>query len=54
MDSSNSFYDDSLLVSVQRIERNKLLNETDKYLMIDLLNAKPVVNPGIDILICCN
>lgn len=35
MDSSNSFYDDSLLVSVQRIERNKLLNETDKYLISD-------------------
>jgi len=35
MDSSNIFYDDSLLVSVQRIERNKLLNETDKYLISD-------------------
>ena len=35
MDSSNIIYDDSLFVSVQRIERNKLLNETDKYLISD-------------------
>ena len=35
MDNSNLNYDDSLFVSIQRIERNKLLNETDKYLMSD-------------------
>jgi len=35
MDKSNIIYDDILLISIQRIERNKLLNETDKYLMID-------------------
>lgn len=35
MDKSNIIYDDNLLISIQRIERNKLLNETDKYLMID-------------------
>lgn len=35
MDNSNIIYDDNLLISIQRIERNKLLNETDKYLMID-------------------
>jgi len=27
--------DDSLLVSIQRIERNKLLSESDKYIMSD-------------------
>lgn len=36
MDSSNIIvYDDSLLVSIQRLERNKLLNESDKYLISD-------------------
>ena len=35
MDSSNIIYDDSLFVSIQRIERNRLLNETDKYLISD-------------------
>ena len=35
MDNSNLIYDDSLFVSVQRIERNRLLNETDKYLLPD-------------------
>ena len=35
MDNSNLIYDDSLFVSVQRIEKNQLLNETDKYLMSD-------------------
>jgi len=35
MDNSNIIYDDNLLISIQRIERNKLLNETDKYLMSD-------------------
>ena len=35
MDSSNIIYDDSLLVSIQRIERNKLLSESDKYLLSD-------------------
>ena len=35
MDTSNIVYDNSLFISIQRIERNKLLNETDKYLMSD-------------------
>jgi len=35
MDNSNLNYDDSLFVSIQRIERNRLLNETDKYLISD-------------------
>ena len=35
MDSSNIVYDNILLVSIQRLERNRLLNETDKYLISD-------------------
>ena len=35
MDNSNLIYDDSLSVSIQRIERNRLLNASDKYLMSD-------------------
>ena len=35
MNSSNIIYDDSLSISIQRIERNRLLNESDKYLISD-------------------
>ena len=35
MDTNNIVYDNSLFISIQRIERNKLLNETDKYLISD-------------------
>jgi len=32
---SNIVFNDDLFISIQRIERNKLLNESDKYMLCD-------------------